>query len=120
MGKPFILAQLATLISSSLAIAEVPDVIKFNRDVRPIFSSKCFQCHGPSEKDRKAKLRFDLKESAFADRDGVRAVVAGKLDASELWSRINAKSKDEVMPPPKSKKELTSEMGGTLVFPDRE
>lgn len=109
MGKPFILAQLATLISSSLAIAEVPDVIKFNRDVRPIFSSKCFQCHGPSEKDRKAKLRFDLKESAFADRDGVRAVVAGKLDASELWSRINAKSKDEVMPPPKSKKELTTD-----------
>ncbi|SVC50675.1 uncharacterized protein METZ01_LOCUS303529, partial [marine metagenome] len=78
----------------------VPEVVKFNRDVQPILSSKCFQCHGPSEKSRKAKLRFDKQESPFAERDGVRAIVAGDLKASELWQRVNENDADEVMPPP--------------------
>ena len=82
-------------------------MVKFNRDVRPILSSKCFHCHGPSEKSRKAKLRLDVEEAAFAERDGVRAVVPGNLQASELWHRISVADADEIMPPPESKKELT-------------
>ncbi|MBG31107.1 MAG: hypothetical protein CMI31_14080 [Opitutae bacterium] len=88
-------------------VAAVPETVKFNRDVRPILSSNCFHCHGPSEKSRKAKLRLDLEESAFADRDGVKAVVAGNLAKSELWHRISIKDPDEIMPPPESKKKLS-------------
>ncbi|MGY8712762.1 MAG: c-type cytochrome domain-containing protein [Verrucomicrobiia bacterium] len=36
-------------------------------------SGKCFACHGPDEKERKAKLRLDMRESAIADHGGIRA-----------------------------------------------
>ena len=38
--------------------------VDFNREVRPILSDKCFFCHGPDKKHRKAKLRLDLEASA--------------------------------------------------------
>ncbi|MBO94853.1 MAG: hypothetical protein CMI32_08160 [Opitutales bacterium] len=104
----------ATLLFALRGFAEIPEIVNFNRDVRPILSGKCFHCHGPSEKDRKAKLRLDLEESAFAEREGVRAIVANDLMASELWHRVTTKDPDEIMPPPKRKKELTSDEIGTL------
>ena len=78
--------------------------INFNRDVRPILSSKCFQCHGPDENSRKAKLRLDLRESAHSDRAGVRAVTPGDIAKSEIWHRIVSSDKEEIMPPPEIKK----------------
>ncbi|HEV3437144.1 MAG TPA: c-type cytochrome domain-containing protein, partial [Gemmata sp.] len=75
--------------------------IDFNRDVRPILSNNCFQCHGPDEKVRKGKLRLDTKEGAFAS-----AIVPGKPDMSSLIDRIAATDVAEVMPPPKTGKKL--------------
>ncbi|HCY57881.1 MAG TPA: hypothetical protein DHU78_03365, partial [Opitutae bacterium] len=83
------------------------ETIQFNRDVRPILSSKCFFCHGPSEKSRKANLRLDLEEEAFKERDGIVAFVRNSLEDSEAWHRVTSDDPDEVMPPPEFKKELT-------------
>jgi hypothetical protein len=78
--------------------------IDFNRDVRPILSDKCFACHGPDEKHRKAKLRLDVEEVAL-DRG---AVVPGKPADSTLIERITAAKEDERMPPVKTGKKLTA------------
>ena len=95
---------LLLFVSSTLVAKEV----SFNRDIRPIFSSKCFFCHGPSEKSRKADLRLDIEEEAFRDNDGIKAFVKSSLKDSEAWLRITSKDEDDIMPPSEFKKELTS------------
>ena len=81
--------------------------LSFNRDIRPILSSKCFACHGFDAKKREAELRLDTAEGATAEQDGVRAIVPGDLAKSELWRRVTSTDEDEMMPPPASKKTLT-------------
>ena len=44
--------------------------VSYLKEVRPILAQHCFQCHGPDEAARKGKLRLDLKDKAFAERDG--------------------------------------------------
>jgi hypothetical protein len=77
--------------------------VDFNRDVRPILSNNCFQCHGPDEKTRKGKLRLDTREGAVEA-----SVVPGKPEASDLLARVVTKDADEVMPPAKLGKRLTA------------
>ena len=77
--------------------------VSFNRDVRPILSDKCFNCHGPDAGTREAGLRLDVREEAVAERDGVRAIVPGKPGESDAIVRVFSHDRDEQMPPPKSK-----------------
>src|ERR1700730_15046194 len=79
----------------------LPPVIDFNRDIRPIFSENCYQCHGPDKNRRKAALRLDNKEDIFSSHDGQDSVVPGKPEQSELYRRITTPDKDERMPDPK-------------------
>lgn len=73
--------------------------IDYDRDIRPMFSDTCFKCHGPDEAKRKAKLRIDTKEGAYARHDDHSAIVPGDLEKSEAWRRLNAKGTDDLMPP---------------------
>ncbi len=81
--------------------------IDYNRDIRPILSDRCYQCHGPDAARRKADLRLDDEASAKAERDGGRAIVPGDLESSEVYWRITAKDPGERMPPAKSGKSLS-------------
>src|SRR5258706_55773 len=73
----------------------VPAVVDFNRDVRPVLSEKCFQCHGADEKARKAKLRLDVRAEALKERDGTVAVKPKDADGSEVMKRILSTDPDE-------------------------
>ncbi|OAI47887.1 hypothetical protein AYO44_08625 [Planctomycetaceae bacterium SCGC AG-212-F19] len=111
---PFALAVLASGMFGrarpTLAAAPPPPPVDFNRHIRPILSEYCFACHGPDDKQRKAKLRLDTKDGAFGPlRSGGVAVVPGKLAQSELIARITSTDPDQVMPPPKSTKQLKAE-----------
>jgi hypothetical protein len=94
------------------ALAPMPawaGAVDFNRDVRPILSGKCFQCHGPDDKARKAGLRLDRRDTATAaNRKGRRPIVPGKPDDSELLRRVTA-DEDEVMPPARVGKRLSGD-----------
>src|SRR5215475_4368526 len=54
--------------------------VSFLREVRPILTQHCFQCHGPDEAARKAKLRLDLKDHALALREGTHVIAPGNPD----------------------------------------
>ncbi|MES2921830.1 MAG: PSD1 and planctomycete cytochrome C domain-containing protein [Verrucomicrobiota bacterium] len=82
--------------------------VSFNRDVRPILSNNCYFCHGTDPNHRKGDRRLDTPEGAVAKIDGVRAVVPGKPEDSELIARILSDDPEMVMPPPKSNKSITS------------
>lgn len=84
---------------------DIPDTIQFNRDIRRILADKCFACHGPDEKVRKAKLRFDKQDSVFRKDSPV--IVRGKPSESELIERINSVDPEVQMPPAAHKKPLT-------------
>ena len=89
--------------------------IRFNRDVRPILSDKCYRCHGPDQKARQAELRLDVESEAKADRGGYFVIDLDNPSESELWARITAADEDERMPPLSSGKSLSEEEVRTLV-----
>jgi len=78
--------------------------LKYNRDIRPILSENCFACHGADSAARKASLRVDRRDDAIETK----AIVPGKPSESELVNRICAEDESEIMPPPKTKKTLTT------------
>ncbi|MBC7771044.1 MAG: PSD1 domain-containing protein [Pyrinomonadaceae bacterium] len=87
----------------------VPQTVRYGRDVRPILSDRCYQCHGPDPETRQAGLRLDIREDAIAPRkDGRPAIVPGEASASELWHRINTPDASEMMPPTESHKRALS------------
>lgn len=96
-------AVLISCCHGSLVASEV----EFSRDIRPILSDICFQCHGPDENHREADLRFDDPEDVIADRGGYAVVVPKSRDKSELWNRISSDDVDLVMPPADHPKRLT-------------
>jgi hypothetical protein len=103
-----------TLRGAPLMAAERPGgrdgaPVEFNRDIRPILSDNCYQCHGPDKAQRKAELRLDTETSAHADLGGRRAIAPGDLEHSELYQRLIAEDEAERMPPVKSGKRVTPE-----------
>jgi Protein of unknown function (DUF1553)/Protein of unknown function (DUF1549)/Concanavalin A-like lectin/glucanases superfamily/Planctomycete cytochrome C len=89
--------------------AESGETVNYDRDIRPIFSDTCFKCHGPDENKRKAKLRLDTKEGAFAQHDDHVAITPGNLAKSEAWRRMNAAGTDDLMPPAESGIKLSAQ-----------
>jgi hypothetical protein len=92
-----------------------PRPVDFSRQVRPILSNYCFQCHGPDEHARKARLRLDVREAATGELpDGSRAIVPGRPDESELFARLTIADENHAMPPRKLGKKPTAREVETL------
>ena len=106
-----ILFTLAVSLATARGAA-AQDKVDFARDVLPILSNHCFQCHGPDEKARKAELRLDTKEDALRKQGAV--IVPGKSGESEVIRRIEAAEAHELMPPKKANKPLKPEQVATL------
>ena len=83
-------------------------LVDFDREIRPILSAACFQCHGPSEDDRQADLRLDTSSGAFAARDEGPAIVPGKPNKSALIRKITVADPKERMPPADAQRQLTA------------
>src|SRR5258705_8608794 len=87
----------SALISAVPAAAEGAGTIEFNRDIRPIFSDKCYTCHGPSK--QMGTVRFDREEGAKHPLpDGRLAVAPGDPAKSEIIKRVTLTNPAQRMP----------------------
>lgn len=96
----------------------LPKTVSYNFHIRPIFSDKCFKCHGPDANKREAHLRLDIADSAFApltETKGAFAIVPGKPEESELYKRISSADSSYQMPVPESHLGLLSDHEIALV-----
>jgi len=89
------LMRLLLVVLSSSALAAPVD---FVRDVRPIFETHCYECHG--ETKQKAGLRLDVKAAALqgGDNEGPN-IIPGKAKESSLIHLVASSDEDERMPP---------------------
>ena len=103
------LSRIAFVCLIAKVVVEASEPLSYNRDIRPILSENCFQCHGFDEHARKGKLRLDIREDATRTRDNIAPIVPGNPDASEIWKRITTTVTDDIMPPPESHRKLSAE-----------
>jgi hypothetical protein len=91
-----LLLALLSIVAGSRAVLAEP--IDFVRDVRPIFTKHCYECHG--EKKQKSGLRLDIKAAAFKGGEGYGTLIADKDPASStLIQLVSSKTESERMPP---------------------
>jgi len=84
--------------------------LSFNQSIQPILSENCYACHGPDPGARKAKLRLDRAEFAYAPHDKYDpAIIPGRPDKSPLVQKIESKNPKDRMPPPEAHKTLKPE-----------
>lgn len=96
-----------------LATALQADV-DFNREVRPLLSENCFQCHGPDEKHRMAGVRLDTREGAFAETKRGMLIVPGDPAKSLILQRMTHGEPARRMPPPSSDRKVSDKQIETL------
>ena len=93
------------------ASMEIPDVVDFNFDIKPILSDKCFACHGPDANQRKVGYRLDLEKNALGElpeNKGKFGIIKGKPIESIVYQRITSDDPTLVMPPSDSQLHLNS------------
>jgi len=102
------LAFLTLLLGLARPAHAGPSPVDFGRDIRPILSEYCFQCHGPDAQKRKASLRLDSSDEAqYAASSGRVAIVPRQPEESELVHRITTTEVSQRMPPVKFGKKLS-------------
>ncbi len=105
------LAVVAVFGSTMATRAQVPErPLDFSRDIRPILSDRCFACHGPDDNERKSGLRLDHRDDAVRPaKSGAVAIIPGDPAGSELIKRLATHDTDDIMPPPKTGKKVSTE-----------
>ena len=89
--------------------SNLPEKIDFNYHVKPLLSDRCYSCHGPDEKARKAGLRLDDEKIAFSKlSSGSRAISPGSISGSAIAHRILSDDPEIMMPFPDSNLSLNT------------
>src|SRR5687768_16108819 len=83
---------LSCVWSTSMSNAQEPDAAAlefFEKQVRPILVSRCYECHSSKLKEPKGGLRADSRGGLLAGGETGPAVVPGKIKEGYLVDAIN-------------------------------
>jgi Ca2+-binding EF-hand superfamily protein len=97
--------------SQGAATTGVVDIAFFEKNIRPLLISKCYECHSADTKEPKGGLTLDTREGMRLGGESGPAVVPGDVAASLLASAV--RHKDGLEMPPKEK--LTEQQIATVV-----
>ena len=86
--------------------------VDFVHDIRPLFESHCWKCHGATKHE--SGLSLHLHDAAFAGGDNGKAFEPGKSAASRLIRYVSGLDSDTQMPPEGEGERLTAEQVGLL------
>jgi mono/diheme cytochrome c family protein len=75
---------------------QAADPVEYLRDIKPVFASHCYACHGALQ--QKGGLRLDTAKFLREGGDRGPAVISGKASESLLLARVTAEGKQR-MPP---------------------
>ena len=101
--KPKVLSILSIVIC--LLGIPLSGEVDFQKDIKPILTKKCLNCHGP--KKQKGTYRVDVYDSLFNGGDSeVKAIIPKDLKNSNFIFKITTDDEDEIMPP-EGKPQLT-------------
>jgi mono/diheme cytochrome c family protein len=97
----------AAFAATSAIAAELPPAstktgLTYEKDIRPIFETSCFQCHGP--KRAKEDLRLDTLAFALKGGEHGKVIIPGDSAKSSLVAAIARIDPDTAMPPPRKGK----------------
>jgi mono/diheme cytochrome c family protein len=106
---PFTAAVLVA--AAGLLRAAADPIAEFERDVRPLLKSQCYECHGQDR--QKGGFRLDRKSGLLAGGDSeMPGIIEGKSADSHLIKRVCSTDPEERMPLKKTA--LTPEQIGIL------
>ncbi|MBI3468194.1 MAG: PSD1 domain-containing protein [Planctomycetes bacterium] len=87
----------AVFLVAAACAAAAPEAVEFfEREVRPILATRCFECHGTEAQE--SGLRLDSRAGVLKGGEGGAAVVPGKPDESRLAAAIRYDGRTQ-MPP---------------------
>ena len=104
------ISAVLSLDDPETSLANIPENINYNFDVKPILSDKCYTCHGPDPKSVKGNLRLDISDHWYRTSDAnpnKQIIFSGKVSKSELVDRIRSTKASHQMPPPETNLFLT-------------
>jgi mono/diheme cytochrome c family protein len=90
-----VLASCVAAIATASAHAD-DSPVKFTRDIRPLFQSYCFSCHGPD------KQKGDINLSTFNDESAI-------IRDPKTWGAVLEQLNDSTMPPAKKTQPTAAE-----------
>lgn len=98
------------LVAVNEITKEIPEIVDFTFDVKPIISDRCFKCHGPDKNAIEGGLSLNTAEDAYkalGENKDHYAIVPKNIEKSVLVERIYSENGNLKMPPPESNLILT-------------
>lgn len=98
----FLGLAMPTALWADIDVSKLPaparkDGVTYEKDVRPIFESSCFGCHGPER--QKGGLRLDSLEAALKGGEDGKVIVPKDSAKSQLVHAVSQLDPDMAMPP---------------------
>src|SRR5262245_56310364 len=94
-----VFVAVTSLLSHNSQLSAAESSSDFERNILPIFSAHCTECHGP--KQQKNALRLDTAGGLRQGGESGAAFVPGKSDESLIIQYLTGENAEQIRMPPK-------------------